>query len=216
MATGPVESLSSAWRLSVQHYRSDGFRHDAFLGRDDTNDRDELTSRVKWRWRPGESTTVDFTWLHADIDNGYDAWSIDNTRHSLANEPGKDAQRRTVLVRAQTPAGRAADLTVIAALADSDMEHSYDGDWGNPQSWLPFTYDYFYESLRERADAQPRIAPRFVRGPLAGVAAMAGRRIRADLDEQCDEISTGEYAEPVSPDFSIDDDHCTATTTRQT
>ena len=26
----------------------------------------------------GEETTVDLTLLHADIDNGYDAWSIDN------------------------------------------------------------------------------------------------------------------------------------------
>ncbi len=35
-ATGPVESLRSAWRFSVQKFKSDGFRDDAFLGRDDT------------------------------------------------------------------------------------------------------------------------------------------------------------------------------------
>ncbi|MET0660351.1 MAG: TonB-dependent receptor plug domain-containing protein, partial [Steroidobacteraceae bacterium] len=32
-ASGPVESLNSAWRLAVQQYRSDGFREDDFLGR---------------------------------------------------------------------------------------------------------------------------------------------------------------------------------------
>ena len=41
VATGPVESLNSAWRVSVQNFRSDGFRKDAYLGRDDTMDRDE-------------------------------------------------------------------------------------------------------------------------------------------------------------------------------
>src|SRR5512138_2502288 len=35
VATGPVESLNSAWRLAVQKFTSDGFRNDIFLGRDD-------------------------------------------------------------------------------------------------------------------------------------------------------------------------------------
>jgi iron complex outermembrane recepter protein len=197
VATGPIDKLDSAWRVAVQRYRSDGFRRDSYLGRDDTNDRDELTSRVKWRWRPAGSTIIDFTWLHAEIDNGYDAWSIDNTRRSLANDPGRDAQRSNGFsVRAQTPAGRAADLTVIAALADSDMEHSYDGDWGNPESWLPFTYDYFYESLRERRtrSLELRLASSEARSSeslqwLVGAYAL-------DLSEQLQEVSTGAYAEP--------------------
>src|SRR5688572_2395321 len=97
--TGPAAALDSAWRLSVQRYRSDGFRNDAYLDRDDTNDRDELTARAKWRWSPGEAT-VDFTWLYADLDNGYDAWSIDNSRRSLADRPGSDAQRANEIGRA--------------------------------------------------------------------------------------------------------------------
>src|SRR6185295_5924569 len=56
VATGPVESLDSAWRLSVQKYRSDGFRDDVFLDRKDTNDRDELTARLKWRYQPSDDT----------------------------------------------------------------------------------------------------------------------------------------------------------------
>ena len=38
---------NSAWRVGVQRYRSDGFRSDPYLGRDDTNDRDELTARAQ-------------------------------------------------------------------------------------------------------------------------------------------------------------------------
>ena len=106
-------ALDSAWRLGVQRYRSDGFRDDPYLGRDDTNDRDELTARAKWRWRAERyDTTVDFTWLHADLDNGYDAWSIDNSRRSLADRPGKDAQQADGgRVRVETRAGRSARLT---------------------------------------------------------------------------------------------------------
>jgi outer membrane receptor protein involved in Fe transport len=95
IATGPVERLDSAWRLAVQSYRSDGFRDDVFLNRQDTNDRDELTARLKWRWTPSDATRVDFTLLHSDLDNGYDAWSIDNTWRSQSDRPGVDTQRAT-------------------------------------------------------------------------------------------------------------------------
>ena len=119
--------------------------------RDDTMGRDELTSRVKWRWRPSEDTTVDLTWLHADLDNGYDAWSIDNSRHSLADRPGKDAQQSDgASLRVDTSAGTLGRLTVTAALSDSDSEYSFDSDWGNAESWAPFTYDYFDRQLRDR------------------------------------------------------------------
>lgn len=93
VATGPAAALDSAWRIAVQRYRTDGFRDNVYLGRDDTNGRDELTARAKWRWQPGDATTVDFVWLHADLDNNYDGWSIDNSRRSLADRPGKDTQR---------------------------------------------------------------------------------------------------------------------------
>jgi hypothetical protein len=71
-ATAPVESLNSAWRLSVQQYRSDSFMDNTYLHRKDTNDRDELTGRFKWQWQISDVSTLDFTLLHADLDNGYD------------------------------------------------------------------------------------------------------------------------------------------------
>jgi len=95
VATGPVESLHSAWRLSVQQYKSDGFRDDTFLGRKDTNDRDELTARFKWRVELSPDSRLDLTLLHANIDDGYDAWSIDNSWHSQSDHPGVDTQKAT-------------------------------------------------------------------------------------------------------------------------
>ncbi|HEX7116179.1 MAG TPA: TonB-dependent receptor [Steroidobacter sp.] len=202
-ATGPVESLDSAWRLSVQRYRTDGFRRDVFLGRDDTNDRDELIGRAKWRWQPSEQTTVDFTWLHAKLDNGYDAWSIDNTRRSLADRPGKDAlEADGASVRVESPAGSLGTLTFIAAGSDAEGEYSFDGDWGNAESWAPFTYDFFYHSLRDRKTrslelrlaSEPAEAP----GDLAWLAGAYG----LELDETLAETSVGVYIDPFNPGFS--------------
>jgi iron complex outermembrane recepter protein len=197
VATGPVDALKSSWRVAVQRYRSDGYRRDAFLQRDDTNDRDELSGRAKWRWQPSEDTTVDLTWLHAKLDNGYDGWSIDNTRVSLADRPGKDAQTSDgASLRVATNAGSLGQLTVIAAGSDSEMEYSFDGDWGNAQSWAPFTYDFFYRALRDRKarSAEMRLASVDAQEPgslawLFGVYAL-------DLEENIDETSVGVYIDP--------------------
>ncbi|HEY6640677.1 TonB-dependent receptor [Povalibacter sp.] len=201
VATGPVESLNSAWRVGVQRYRSDGFRDDVYLNRDDTNDRDELTARAKWRWQPSATTTVDLTWLHADLDNGYDGWSIDNSRRSQADRPGKDTQQADGgSLRVETQAGSLGSLTVIAALSDSQGVSSFDGDWGNAHSWAPYTYDYFYEarSKRRARSFEVRLASP---DSNEGIAWLVGA-YTLDLDERIDEISVGEYIDPFSPEYS--------------
>ncbi|MET0661020.1 MAG: TonB-dependent receptor, partial [Steroidobacteraceae bacterium] len=143
-------SLSSAWRVAVQQYRSDGFRDDDFLGRDDTNDRDELTARAKWRWQPTAGTRIDTTFLHANLDNGYDAWSNDNSWHSQADKPGKDTQRvNGGSVKLVSSDWAPATVTAIATLADFDNVNSFDSDWGNAEYWVPFVYDYWYRANRD-------------------------------------------------------------------
>jgi outer membrane receptor protein involved in Fe transport len=199
VATGPAAALDSSWRVAVQRYRSDGYRRDVFLNRDDTNGRDELTARAKWRWQPSEDTTVDVTWLHAKLDNGYDGWSIDNTRVSLTDRPGKDAQTSDgASLHLETGAGSLGRLTVIAAGSDSDMDYSFDGDWGNAQSWAPFTYDFFYRALRDRKtrSAEVRLASADAAAAPGSFAWLFGV-YALDLEESIDETSVGVYIDPL-------------------
>src|SRR4029077_19304908 len=42
VVSGPVEPLDSGFRLAVQHYSTDGYYHNVYLNRDDTNRRGEL------------------------------------------------------------------------------------------------------------------------------------------------------------------------------
>lgn len=209
VATGPVESLNSAWRLGVQRYRSGGFRTDSYLHRDDTNGRDELTARGKWRWQPGAETTVDVTWLHVDLDNGYDAWSIDNSRRSLADRPGKDSQQADGgAIRLETRAGSLGTLTAIATLSDSDGVNSFDGDWGNPDSWAPYTYDYFYEARSSRRARSFEVRLASDASQDAGSIAWLIGAYTLDLDERIHEISVGDYVDPFTPEYSdSSDDH---------
>jgi outer membrane receptor protein involved in Fe transport len=201
-ANGPVESLDSAWRFSVQKFKSDGFRDDVFLDRKDTNDRDELTARLKWHWRASESTSLDFTLLHSDIDNGYDGWSIDNTWTSQSDRPGVDTQRATAAsVRLVSSAYAPGTLTVIGAYAKSASVNSFDADWGNAPLWAPYTYDYFSRSDRDRSTASLEVrlasaAPK-QKGDIAWLVGVYGLR----LTEDGSDISQGVYADPFFPEF---------------
>ena len=74
------------------------------------------------------------------IDNGYDAWSIDNSRTTQSDHPGVDRQYSTGSPRARTYTGvDAATLTTIATYADTAVDYGFDGDWGNPLLWAPYT-----------------------------------------------------------------------------
>jgi len=87
------ESVEGAWRAVLERAVSDGFRRNAFLGRNDTNGRDETTARLKLRLASEGRWRADIALLHADFANGYDAFSIDNSLTTLSDRPGRDSQR---------------------------------------------------------------------------------------------------------------------------
>jgi iron complex outermembrane recepter protein len=150
--TGPVSSLDSAFRLAVQRYTSDGFYHNAYLDRSNTDNRDELTLRGKWRYQPNDAWRVDLTLLRAQIDNGYDAFAIDNSRTTESDHPGVDRQYSTGLSARSTYSGwEPVMLTTIATYADTKVNYGFDGDWGNPKLWAPYTDDATEDQLRHRS-----------------------------------------------------------------
>jgi iron complex outermembrane recepter protein len=196
-ATGPAALLDSAWRVSVEKYRSDGFIRNASLDRHDTNGRDELTARVKWQARLAAATTLDFTFLHADLDNGYDAWAIDNSRTSLADQPGADSQRANgASLRLTSGAQGAQVFTAIGSYVESKSVSSYDADWGNANSWAPYTYDYVARFARDRDTGTLELRLASAPAQTAGSVAWLVGTYALRLLEDGDDLEAGDYAEP--------------------
>lgn len=209
VAGGALPGTALAGRLALQQYRSDGFRNNAFLGRDDTNDRDELTLRGKLHWDAGEATAVDLTVLHVDLDNGYDAFAIDNGFTVYSDKPGQDAQRTTAAsLRVTTAAGDAAEFTSITGAARSDIDFGFDADWGNDDFWAPIVYDFTQAFARERAtfNQEFRLASR-PEGRVAGFDWTVGAWWLS-LDEDNDRQDRGRYCDPgpCDPDSALDRD----------
>jgi iron complex outermembrane recepter protein len=149
--TGPVPQLDSAFRLAAQHYRSDGYYRDVYLNRNDTDRRGELTLRGRWRYQPSDRLRVDLSVLHVQIDNGYDAFTLDGSRNTQSDNPGVDAQHSTGASLRLTYSGIGpATATVIGSYADTRVKYGFDGDWGNPVLWSPYVYDYYEIQNRNR------------------------------------------------------------------
>jgi outer membrane receptor protein involved in Fe transport len=83
--SGPVESLDSGFRLAVQRYYSNGYYHDLYLNRDDTNRQDEYTYRAKWAYTPSDRLRIELTAMHMNIDGRLRPRSLPRERHSRAH-----------------------------------------------------------------------------------------------------------------------------------
>ena len=149
---GPVTADSALrFRVSAHHYESNGFRDNTYLDRRDTNGRDETTVRGRFSWQLSDSATVELATLIVDLETGYDAFAIDNSYTMLSDKPGKDAQESAgASLRIDLSGMSAATFSSITAVADSDIDFSFDADWGNDDSWAPVTYDYISLSDRGR------------------------------------------------------------------
>jgi iron complex outermembrane recepter protein len=196
--TGPVSGLDSSFRLAVQRYTSDGFYTNAYLNRDDTDYRDELTVRGRWSYQPSDDWRVDLTLLRAQIDNGYDAFAIDNSRTTQSDHPGVDRQYSTGLSARSTYTGFAPEtLTVIATYADTTVNYGFDGDWGNPVLWAPYTYDYTEYQVRYRTTTslEARLGDTPPRESAHGFSWLFGV-YAFQLHESLTDTSAGTYVDP--------------------
>ncbi len=144
------DSETTTFRVSAQKYEANGYRDNSYLGRKDTNGRDESTLRARLRLQPSAVLDVNVAVMYSDIDDGYDAFSLDNSYTMLSDRPGRDAQESLgASVRLDWSGSGFMTLTSVTALADSEIDFSFDADWGNDDSWAPVTYDFV--SLNDRS-----------------------------------------------------------------
>jgi iron complex outermembrane recepter protein len=202
--TGPVPDLDSSFRLAAQDYRSDGYYRNVYLNRNDTDRRGELTLRGRWRYQPSERLRVDLSLLHVQIDNGYDAFTLDGSRNTQSDHPGVDSQHSTgASLRLAYSGIGPATLTVIGTYADTKVKYSFDGDWGNPILWAPYIYDYNDVQNRKRTtqSLEARLGTSSEHG-LNWLVGVYGLQLHESLNEDSSGLffdpSAGGEAPPVS------------------
>lgn len=150
---GPIleaEPEKLTFRFSLYQEFSDGFRDNRFLDRDDTNERDELTSRLKIRWFANKDWEWNGTIFYADADNGYDEFSLENTGfNTFSDNPGRDEQESIAgSLRGSWTGLHNIEVTSITTFAKTESLYSFDADWTDTTD--PRTYNGFLSNERER------------------------------------------------------------------
>ena len=129
VTSGPVSEQLS-YRFAVQNQQSDGYVQNRFLDRKDTNNIDETVARGKLRYQASDDLQLDFTLFYLDADNGYDAFSFDNSRITQSDQPGHDRQETLAgAVSAQWTGNALFNVNSVLSTASSDTEYGYDEDW---------------------------------------------------------------------------------------
>ena len=147
--SGPLAE-NARGRLAARVDHANGFIENDFLGADDTDSTDEKLLRGRLSWDAGESASVDLAAGYIDADNGYDAFSLDNIRTTLADEPGHDRQETlygSAAVRWHDNPAFTVEANV--GVAASDMAYGYDADWVYV-GFHPWGYSGTDDYLRDR------------------------------------------------------------------
>jgi len=140
-------------RFSLYEKTSDGFMNNTYLNRKDTQNIDELTSKAQFTWLKSDKHTLDLNLLHVDVNNGYDAFTFDNSLNSTSDEPGKDTQKTNALaLKSQYQVNNKMHLLSKTSYSKSDMIYSYDEDWSYTGAFADALgpYSSFDEYIRKR------------------------------------------------------------------
>jgi len=140
-------------RFSIYKNTSDGYMKNSYLNRDDTNNIDELAIKGHLRWLVSDKHTIDLNLMHIDVDNGYDAFTLDNTRDSHSDEPGQDTQKTDAFSLKSTYEANFFTLISKISYSKSDLIYSYDEDWSyvgefDPDLWPYRGFDQYKRDQR--------------------------------------------------------------------
>ncbi len=117
-------------RIAISKTTSDGYIENTYLDRNDTNNIDELVARVQLDWKINDNNDLNLSLLKTDIDNGYDAFSLDNTRTTYSSNPGQDKQNSTALSLAwNSKLNQSVNLETKISSSHTDSVYSFDEDW---------------------------------------------------------------------------------------
>ncbi len=136
------------YRVALQQYKSDGFIENTYLDRDDTDNLDEFSGRLKLRYLASDSLSIDLNYQYFDMDNGYDAFSLENDRHTRSDQPGFDRQKTHALSLQATQQLSFATLNAQLSYSTSDLDYGYDEDWTYVgfHPWEYSSVDYYFRT----------------------------------------------------------------------
>ena len=165
-------------RVTNSYNYIDGFRENLSRNISDTNKREEIFSRLKLKFNSNKKLNILATLIYSKLDNGYDAWAPNNNTDfkTYSDDKGMDSQT-SYGYSLRTNINGNYNLTLITSFTKTNLEHSYDSDWGDSlywatnHNWNPnsfpdsyYQYKYFDQNNKIRSNITHELRSSF--GPV--------------------------------------------------
>jgi outer membrane receptor protein involved in Fe transport len=145
-ANGGKVSSKLDYRVSINKTDGNGYIDNTYLNKDDTNGFDELSIRAKFDARISKYWQSQWIFHQFDINNGYDAFSLDLDRTTLSDEPGFDNnETQAIGIDNQYTKFEDFDVRVFASNTQSDLAYGYDEDW----AYGSYNEDWTFSGIHE-------------------------------------------------------------------
>ena len=161
------------YRIGINSSKSNGYVDNIYLNKDNTNNLDETIAKAKFT-KNINNINLTLNIFNADIDNGYDAFSLDNTRVTYSDKPGHDRQKTSaVSLKIEKTLKNNSRIETLVSYAKSDLEYAYDEDWSNigicndsPCAFSIHGFDWWYSSFDsfERDNKNHSLDIRYISG----------------------------------------------------
>ncbi len=151
VAVGHQLTDAAGMRASWIEQRSDGDINNTFLGRDDTNNIDESAGRLAFDLDVNDVNVL-VNYRFFDVDNGYDAFSLDNDRNTRSDQPGFDRNETHAGSIRLSGTNNSFSWLALLSASDSELAYGYDEDWTfdgfHPNGYSSF--DGYFRDISQR------------------------------------------------------------------
>ena len=148
-AYGQALNDSVRFRGAFSQVQNNGFVQNAYLQADDTNNIDESAGRFTLEMDTSDNSVLTLQALKLDINNGYDAFSLDNDNVTLSDQPGKDDSQATGVALKYAVDKDWGSYSLHAGQIKAESDYAYDEDWTYP-GFHPWEYASVDQYERER------------------------------------------------------------------
>lgn len=129
---GPL-GAKLGYRLALFSEQSDGYYRNRYLRRDDVNNIDERGMRLKLHLDASEKLQLRTMFARVIANNGYDAFTLENSRNTYSDQPGPDELDAKILTLEADYSGNRTQLLVIMGKNSAAVNYGYDEDWTYPE-----------------------------------------------------------------------------------
>ncbi len=214
-------------RVVAQRHESDSYIDNQFLDRNDLNGFEETTGRVLLQWDASQTSRYDIGVYAFASQNGYDTYSLDNTRDTWSDQPGVDQQDSVAITgKGSWSLGEQTTLQAIATYTVGDLLYSYDVDWVSAEFCQRYTCSSGHDTAMEIFDRERDRATFELRllggneiagaGDIRYVAGLYGNRSAEDLGyaypsfwyglyENASSYNTDRYAAYGETEYGVND-----------